>query len=374
MADGVPLRVAQTMGRMDLGGVEAVVMGYYRAIDRARVQFDFLVDEGSSLPWRAEMESMGARIFVLPPPSHPLAYLREREDLFRRNGYAIVHAHINTLSVLPLRAAARAGVPVRICHSHSTAHPGEGARTLLKNALRPFSRRYATHLFACGEVAGAWLYGTEAMTKGRVTILRNAINVARFAFSGAVRDETRAALSLGKAPVLGHIGRFCYQKNHPFLLEVYARVREARPDAVLLLAGEGDGVADARERAQTLGVADGVRFLGPRSDAERLYAAMDVFLLPSYYEGLPVVGVEAQAAGLPCLFSEHVTQEAALLKSTRFLALDDAGTWAQAVLNAIGSGPPRAEAAQVVADQGFDITVEAGRLQSFYLAQADVRV
>lgn len=369
-ANSAPLRVAQVMGQMNYGGVEAVVMAYYRAINRERVQFDFFVDEGSSLPYADEMKANGARVFVLPSPRHPVAYVRERERIFSAQGYRVVHAHINTLSVLPLLAAKRAGIPVRICHSHSMAHPGEGARTLLKNMLRPLSKRYATKLLACGEMSGEWLYGKAAVAQGRVEILRNAIDISRFAFSQDTREEARASFGLGNAPVFGHIGRFSYQKNHPFLLDIFARIHAECPGALLLLAGEGDGEAEARAQAQALGIAEAVRFLGVRNDAQRLYAAMDVFLLPSFYEGLPVVGVEAQASGLPCLFSTHVTREASLGERVSFLPLGNADVWAKAALDSL-SPADRARGARAVADAGFDICREAGRLEALYLTQAE---
>lgn len=365
-------RVAQVMGEMNYGGAEAVVLNYYAAIDRARVQFDFIVEAGSSIPHRERMEAMGARVFVLPSLKQPLAYLKSRCELFQREGYRIVHVHRNALSGPGLLAAKQAGVPVRICHSHSTADPSEGLRAIVKDVMRPFARAFPTHRFACGALAGRWLYGARAMARGGVCILHNAIELDRYAYRDSVRQEVREALGLGaEARVIGHVGRFCHQKNHPFLLSAFASAHRGQQDLRLLLVGEGEGLAAAKQQAQALGIGQSVRFLGPRTDVDRLYAAMDVLVLPSRYEGLPVVGVEAQAAGLPCLFSDHVTREVAVTDRARFLPLDE-GVWADAMREYALSGEARASDPAQLRAAGFDIHAEAERLLDFYLKQMRV--
>ncbi len=159
-----PLRVAQITGIMNNGGVEAVVMNYYRAIDKSRVQFDFFVDETSSFPQREEIEQLGGRCFLVPSYAHPLRYVRALLKLFRKHRYTIVHSQLNTMGVFPLFAAWLARVPVRICHNHSTAHRGEGKKNLMKQLLRPFSRLFATHYFACGDTAARWMDSMRSLT------------------------------------------------------------------------------------------------------------------------------------------------------------------------------------------------------------------
>ena len=306
------LRVAQVLNRMDSGGIEAVVLNYYSHIDRSKVQFDFYFAQGSSLPQRQELEQLGAGLYPIPPYSHPIAYHRALYTAFKQRGYKIVHAHLSTMSVFPLLAAWRAGVPVRICHNHSTAHWGEGVKTLLKYILRPFNKIFATDWFACGETAGRWMYGDKAFSAGRVIVLPNAIDTAKFAFDPAARTALRKELGIPQnAFVVGHVGRFMYQKNHAFLLKIFAELLKTRPDARLLLVGEGELEQQVRRQAAALGIQSEVIFTGARQDVHKLYSAMDVFCLPSRYEGMPVVAWEAQANGLPCLFSENVTPEAA---------------------------------------------------------------
>ncbi len=177
-----PIRVAQILNRMDSGGIEAVVLNYYRHIDRSKVQFDFYFAEGSTLPQQQELEQLGAGLYPIPPYSHPVAYHKALYTAFKQRGYKIVHAHLSTMSIFPLFAAWRAGVPVRICHNHSTAHWGEGAKTLLKYILRPFNKIFATEWFACGETAGCWMYGDKAFDAGKVTVMPNDLLMQRITF------------------------------------------------------------------------------------------------------------------------------------------------------------------------------------------------
>ena len=322
------IRVAQVMGYMDGGGVEQVVMNYYRHIDRSRVQFDLLVCEGSGMVPRGEVESMGGRVFTVPPYGQLSRYMREMEHLFRQERWPIVHSHVNALSVFPLRAAKRTGVPVRIAHSHSTAGRGETAKNAMKSVLRRFSNAYPTHRMACSRYAGEWLFGKGVDFE----VVYNAIDLARFSFDAEARAVARADLGLvGDQLAVGHVGRFMPQKNHRFLIEAFAELARLRPDAVLLLVGSGEAEALAESWAAERGVADKVRFLGQRADVGRLYQAFDAFALPSLYEGLGIVGVEAQAAGLPCFLSDRITREVDVTGTVRFLPIDDPAVWAQAL-------------------------------------------
>lgn len=357
-----PVRVAQVLNRMDSGGVEAAVMNYCRHFSRERVQVDFYFAEGSSLPQREELERLGAGIYPVPGYGRIFRYQRALYQAFREKEYPIVHAHLSTMSVFALFAAWRAGVPVRICHSHSTAHWGEGAKTLLKYILRPWNKLFATAYFACGERAGRWMYGDRCFSQGRVTVAPNAIETKRFAFDLQARQQLREELGIPQSAwVVGHVGRFMFQKNHGFLLDIFAQALAERADAILLLVGEGELQEAARRQAQRLGIASQVRFTGARRDVCRLYSAMDVFCLPSLYEGMPVVAWEAQANGLPCVFSDEVGTEAALGAGCRFLNRGQpAGDWVQALLHAGG----RAET------QAPDIQEYAGWLEKKYAVLA----
>ena len=344
------------------GGVEAVVMNYYRHVDRDRVQFDFVVDADSTLVPAGEIEARGGRVVEVPPYQRQPENSRALEELFRREGYPIVHSHLNTLSVFPLRAAKRAGVPVRIAHSHSTWGCGEWKKNVLKAVLRTQANRYPTHRLACSRYAGEWLFGKDA----DFGIMRNAVELDRFAFDPAARADARAELGIADSTfMIGHVGRFMPQKNHAFLLEAFAGLVAIRPDSMLLLVGIGEGRAAVERSVREHGLQDKVRLLGQRDDVGRLYSAFDAFALPSLYEGLPLVAVEAQASGLPCLLSDRITREVDVTGAVGFLPIGDPFLWARE-LDGIPAGERLAVDRSAFA--GYDVSSRASWLASCYAA------
>lgn len=363
----LPIHVAQVMGIMNRGGVEAVVMNYYRAIDRSRVQFDFFVDEHCSFPQRQEIEKLGGRCYLVASYAKPIRYLSELIRLFRQNKYSIVHSQINTMGVLPLFAAWVVGVQIRICHNHSTSHPGEGKKTLLKHLLRPLTKLFATNYFACGEAAARWMFGIRLVDRGEVTLLPNAVQLSQYRYSIEDRITVRKELKINDdAFVVGHIGRFTFQKNHIFLINVFCALISEIPDAVLMLAGEGELFEHTKEVVHNLNLDSQIRFLGARDDTNRLYSVMDVFCLPSFYEGLPVVMIEALANGLSCVVSENVTSELNQLQVKQLSLEGDIQSWVHALINSKRSDQmPSALVAK------YDIESAAKRLQDFYTSKQE---
>lgn len=358
------IRVAQVVGYMNGGGVEQVVMNYYRHIDRSQVQFDFLVCEGSTLVPRDEIESMGGRVFTVPSYGQLIRYLQELERLFCSERWSIVHSHVNTLSVFPLFAAKRAGVPARIAHSHSSNGGGEGevVRDVLKTILRRFSNVYPTRRFACGERAGRWLFGHAPFE-----IVPNAVDFSEFHPDERDGCAVRAELGIPKgAFVLGHIGRMEPVKNHRRLLSIFSALLESTPDALLVFAGDGALMDNVRVEAARIGIESRVFFLGQRSDASRLYRSFDVFCLPSVYEGFPVVAVECQASGTPILASDAVSSEVAVTSLMEFESLGSSDQeWARRILAMKGRRHARSDTEGL---REFDIVKASGRLQEKYLS------
>ncbi len=354
-------RVAMVMGKMLGGGVESVIMNYYRSIDRSQVQFDFLVDSDSTLVPRDEIETLGGRVFEIPPYQHIAEYQMGLGRLFEQEGWPIVHSHINALSVFPLRAAKRAGIPVRIAHSHSTSGRGELAKNALKAVLKTQANRYPTHRLACSRLAGDWLFGKGA----DYTIMRNAVDLSVFSPNSEDRACERELLGVADGQLLvGHIGRFMEQKNHIFLLEIFKELLELRPGSVLALVGDGPLLNCIHEKACELGLDGSVLFLGTRVDVPSLYRAFDVFCLPSLYEGLPMVGIECQAAQTPILASDTVTAEAAATSLMEFESLDsDPGVWARKLLRMVGKHPSGCDL-ELIRD--YDISSAASKLLIFY--------
>ena len=356
-----PIRVAQIVGKMVGGGVESVVMNYYRHVDHSKVQFDFLVDEDSTRVPEEEITALGGRVFRIPPYQHPIRYRHELVRLMREQQWPIVHSNINTLSVFPLSAAKKVGVPVRIAHSHSTMGKGEFAKNAMKLALRPFANVYPTIRFACGHYAGEWLFGK----KHDFTVVPNAIELDKFRFDPSVRQETRKELDVAEDTFLiGHVGRFMPQKNQAFLVDVLADLVSSKTNTMLVFVGVGPDKKDVQQHAEELGVADHVMFLGQRSDVNRLYQAFDVFCLPSLYEGLCVVGFEAQCAGLPCLFSDAITREVDVTGASRFMPIESHKEWSSFISS---MEPGTRISSSEKAFSNYDISENAQKLTTMYL-------
>lgn len=324
------IRILQCVNNMHRAGLETMLMNYYRNIDRTKIQFDFLVHRQERSDYDDEIESMGGRIYRAPrlyPQNYP-AYFAYMKRFFQDHPeYRIMHSHIDAMSYLPLLAGKMAGVPVRIAHSHNTSIDRD-LKYPLKQYFRFMLPTAATHHFACGEEAGRFLFRGKAFR-----VIPNAIDASGFSFNPALRAEKRRELGLEGKFVIGHVGRFCSQKNHAFLTGIFAKIRENNNNAVLMLIGKGERETAVRDQVRQHGLSECVLFMGNRSDVCELYQAIDVFVMPSLYEGIPLVGVEAQFSGLPCVFSEGVPREVAFTESCEFLPLEaGAAYWAERIL------------------------------------------
>lgn len=360
-----PVRIAHVIGKLNAAGVESVVNNYYRNIDHTKYQFDYYIEEDSNCKPPQELIDMGARYFVTPPSQNFLKYIACLKKRFKEEQYQIVHSNMNTLSVFSLYAAWRAGVPVRINHNHSTAGKGEIKRNLFKYLLRPFAKSFATDCLACSKYAGKWLFGKKYTQKGLVTIFNNAINIERYRYSPKVRKQVRETLGLEDKFVVGHVGRFCYQKNQEFLVDIFEDLHKKENNSVLLLVGIGELFDIIKEKVHKKGLDDVVIFLGPRSDVNELYQAMDVFVLPSYYEGLGMVAIESQAAGLPTICSSEVPREADATGYVQFLSLSNpVHIWSEKILSFKTFS--RKDTSGQLKNAGFDIKLEVKKLEDFY--------
>lgn len=362
-----PIRVLQIIGIVAGGGVEAVIMNYYEHIDRTKVQFDFIVHNDNKIDITQKVEAMGGKVYkVTPYYKNPIVFMWDIYKVIKRHHYRIVHSNMNTLSAFSLFAAWAAGAPVRILHNHSTSSPGETKRNIMKFMLRPFGRLFANHYLACSRLAGEWMYGRKMMDSGKVTIVNNAIDLKKYAFNPQKRNLLRKELGLADEFVIGHVGRFMFQKNHEFLIDVFAEAYKKNPHMALLLVGDGPLRPAMEEKVRKLGLTDHVKFLGLRNNVQDFYHVMDILVLPSHYEGLPVVGVEAQANGLPCLFSTKVTKETRLTHSAQFLDLEaGASMWAEEIISI--KCERNKKAGDELRQAGFEIYKEAEKLVKFYI-------
>ena len=361
------MRVLQVVTHMERGGLESMIMNYYRHIDREKVQFDFLVHRQERAAFDDEIESLGGRIYRLPRlvpwSKNYLAALNRFFD--EHSEHKIVHVHQDCMSSVILKVAAQHNVPVRVAHSHS-ANQDKNLKYPIKLWYKRGIPKYATNLFACGKGAGDWMFG-----RASYQIINNAIEVVAYTYDPTKRQEMRRQLGLENEFTIGHVGRFNQPKNHSFLLDIFAALLKKEPNAVLLLAGGGEDMPKIQAKAEALGIAEHVRFLGIRNDVAGLMQAMDVFVFPSLYEGLPVTMVEAQAAGLPCIISDKVPPECILTEGlVDVLPLSaEPEIWAAKILEK--KNLPRTDRRSEIAAHGFDITTEAVKLQEFYLEAAE---
>lgn len=318
------------------GGVEAVILNYFRNINKSKFVFDFVIDSDSTdNNFINEIQELGGTIIKCPPYQKLHKYNKFLYKLFKEKNYDIVHSNINTLSVFPLRMAAKAGIKIRIAHSHSTSNPKEWKKNLLKNILRPFSKKYANVYFACSELAGRYLFGDKAFDEGKVVIFNNAINLDKFKYNEEKRKEIRKKLNIKNDTfVIGHIGRFVAQKNHTFLIDIFNEIHKKNENSVLLLIGQGPLQNEIKDKVDKLGLTNSVKFIGQVTNANDYYNAMDVFVLPSIYEGLGMVLIEAQANELPCIASTEVPKEATISNQIEYIELDkNPSYWAKRILN-----------------------------------------
>ena len=367
MKTSKPIHVGMIMGKWLGGGVESVVMNYYRHIDRTKIQFDFICDSDSTdIPYE-EIEKLGGRVILIPPYQHIFKYNKELLKVFKENNYKIVHSNINTLSVFPLRIAKKANIPVRIAHSHSTSNKKEWKKNTLKQVLRPLSKIYATEYFACTEHAGRWLFGNKTFNKGKVTVINNGIDLNNYIYNETIRKEKRDELNLKDNDlVIGHIGRFMKQKNHEFLIDIFNELYKENNNYKLMLIGQGPLQDEMKQKVKDLGIEDAVMFLGQKNDANKYYQAMDLFLFPSLYEGLGMVFVEAQSAALSSVASTEVPVIAQVSDRAYFIGIDQPiKIWTDKIKEVINQ--ERKVNIQRIKDAGYDIVTEVKKLEEYYM-------
>lgn len=364
-----PIRILHVVTSLDRGGLENMIMNFYRKIDRKKVQFDFLVHKRTEIGFEDEVLSLGGKIFDAPERSASkfFGYINGLKAFFFEHGeYRIVHCHINTLSVFPLYAAKKAGEPVRISHSH-TAKTESGYKAFFKTFLKFFINKFCNFRFACGEEAGRYLFGNEMFESGKVTVLKNGIDCERFSFDEETRTEMRKKLSVSEEEtVLCHVGRFDKNKNQGFVLEILSELKKNGKRVKALFLGDGEDFEKTKELSKKLGLENDVVFTGVVPNVEDFFQAADVFVFPSLFEGLPLTLVEAQANGLPVFSSDAVSKECDVSKTVRFLPLEKgASFWTEKIEKARPF--ERKENIEKIRAAGYDSAQSAKFLQNFYL-------
>lgn len=362
------IRVLHVVSNMDRAGAETMLMNYYRHVDRTRVQFDFLCNKSKPGAYDEEILQMGGRIFHTPG-LNPLKYgkyLKCMQKLLSENSYNVIEAHNGPLALYALHAAKKFNVPVRIMHAHGTQLTRD-PKYILKWYCKKRIPFNITHRFSCGTEATAFYFGSEHAKEGDFEYVRNAINLPKFVFDKNTRSQMRAQYNLTDKHVVGHVGRFMHQKNHEFLIRAFSELRKTDEKAYLVLLGDGELMETVKDQVKALGIQDSVMFVGNVSNVNQWYQAFDSFVLPSFFEGLPVVGIEAQASGLRCTFSDTITKETDISGFCTFLSLQSPlSEWAKAISESM-QGDDRPDMTQVIGNAHYDIDLEAKRLQEIYI-------
>lgn len=358
------IRVLHVFGRLDSGGAESRTMDIYRQIDRSKVQFDFVIHTEDKCFFTDEVKSLGGEIYSFPRfnGKNYLQYRKKWNEFFKKHPeYRIVHGHQTNTGFVYLREAKLNNVPVRIAHSRNS-----NKDNLIKKYICKLSKLYATHLFAVSKIAGISEFGESTVNKGFVKILPNAINAKKYSYNPEIRKQKRSELGIKDELLIIHIGRFHPQKNHMFLLGIFNHILKSEPDAKLLLVGDGVLKNQIMKKISDLQIAKSVIIAGTRSDVPELLQAADMLLFPSLFEGLPGVVLESQAAGLPCIISDRITEEVKITDLVKYVSLEEcAEYWAEISINSV-SKADREDASKKIVEAGYDIKSVSKWYERYY--------
>lgn len=363
------IRILHSVSNMDRAGIETMLMNYYRHIDREKIQFDFICNKRKPGAYDDEIHSMGGKIYHSPGlnPAKYFKYMSFMKKLLTEHPeYKIVHAHNGAFGVYALHGAKLAGVPIRIFHAHGASITRDW-KLPLKLVCKSRLNANMNMRWSCGIEAAKCYFGENAVKNNDYLLIHNAIEVDRFAFNAKVRADMRRRYKLEDKLVIGHVGRFMAQKNHKKQLEIFSEIKKRETSAVLVLLGDGELEAEMEQYADKLGIKNSVMFMGNVANVNEWYQAFDAFALPSVWEGLPVVGVEAQTADLPCVFSANVTKEIAVTPNADFIGIDrSASEWAELILKKANK-KQRTDRRDDIRKAGYDIEIEAKKMQDKYM-------
>lgn len=343
-------------------GMAFVIRDYYEAMDKTGMEIDFLTTKEPSDEFKRWFKENNLKYFVVNK-SNPIKYVLQLKKIAKAGNYDLVHIHGNSANMaFELLGCKLGGIKRRLTHVHNTTtdHP------FMHRLLYPLFNALYTDALACGQDAGKWLYKNKPFTE-----LKNGRDIKKFSYDSEKAAETRKELNVSDKLVIGHIGGFHKQKNHTFLIDICKAACDIRGDVHFLLLGDGVLREEIENKAKALNIFDKITFTGPVNNPEDYLNAMDAAVLPSLYEGLPLVAVEWQINGLPSVLADTVTPEAALCDFVQFLSLEDsAEKWAETLISAAENSDRKknaSEAAIKVKEAGFDIKESAGTLRNIYL-------
>lgn len=369
------IRVLHELSSLDGGGVSKLLFDYYSNMDHEKIHFDFMIydyyEEGI---FEAPLKAMGCEVYRLPVfKIDKKQCLQQMETIIKNGHYDVVHSHRGSRALFVLHYARKYGVKKRIAHSHIAYEPVSKKKRFLNIVLSKYVMLLATDLFACGIDAGIYMWGKKTSDANRIRIMKNAIKIDQYKFSEENRAKARQELGLTNELTFGIVGRISDQKNFPFLIKTYSEVQRQIDNSVLIIIGRGVQEEEDRiiKMCKEIGITEKVHFLGVRNDVPFILNALDVFVLPSLYEGLPVVLIEEQANGLPAVISERITDEMVVTDLIQRISIDGEDAphiWANALIATEGrDSKHRSVYSEIVKEAGYDIITESKKMQEFYL-------
>lgn len=373
-----PMIVLHVIGRLDIGGAESRIMDLYRHIDREKVQFHFMQHTKDRCAFEEEVESLGGKVYHVPRfnVKNYVAYKKAWKNFFKEHPeIKVVHGHMTSTAAIYLPIAKKAGVKITIAHARS-AGVDPGLKGMITKFLRRNLYKKCDYRFTCSKIAGDAVFGDQNQINKKAQFIPNAINVDKFVFDDKIRKQIRYELGISDKFVIGHVGRFSHMKNHKYMLQILEQCidmeREQKlPETVLMFLGDGELKEEIYSQAVEMGISSRVLFMGNKKDVYRYYQAMDYFLLPSLYEGLPGTAIEAQASGLPGILSDTVTAEAVVSDLLTMRSIKEKPElWAKEIIEESKKEKEitlRVRYAEVVKQASFDVKEQAKRMQEFYI-------
>lgn len=368
------MKILHISSALDGGGVDRYIYNYcLRISDNS---YDFMVFNEKEGILEKELANNGGKIFHLPPMRNGLInYYKSIKKVLESNHYDIIHSHLGYKSVIALYCAKKRNIKVRIAHAHIAYEPESLLKRVIRKILTHMTMKYATDLFACGKLAGKWMWGKKKLQNNEIFIHNNAINIERFSYSADARLRKKIELGLNNnSKIYGNVGRLSFQKNQVFLLHVFKKICDLEPNSILLLVGRGEDENKLIDLAKKLNIIDNVKFLGVRNDVYELLNVMDVFIFPSIYEGFPFTIIEAQCNGLPILLSDTITKDSIITQNVFILPINNDEenylNWAKTAIT-ISNFKRNLDGADQIRKAGFDINIETEKLKEYYIKSFD---
>lgn len=364
------IKVLHILGKRPVGGVGTFLKNMHNNLNVSEVQFDYLIS--SSImdgDFDKEVRRRGGTVFVLPELtySNSFKYIKQLSEFYKKNSryYEIIHIHTPNIAVFNLILAKKNGIKNRIVHSHSTKYSDSISKSLRNFLLQLPIRKIANNYFACTEDSSKFLFGSD-LTNNEVKIIKNAINLEDYKYDSSVRKEIRDELNLSDAFLIGHVGAFLPVKNHEFIINLFHQIHKKNNNTMLLLVGDGNLENQIKNKVSELGLEQKVIFMGRRMDVNKLMQAMDLFILPSLFEGMPLVGIEAQASGLPCVFSETLTSDIKVTKNVYFEKITDIKAWENKIISVSNQSINRELAYEELYETDYNVKKEVVKLEGYY--------